>query len=36
MSGLSFESPWLLLLLPAVVAVGVLPHLWRRRMGPPA
>ena len=34
MSGLSFESPWLLLLLPAVIAVGVLPYLWRRRVGP--
>ena len=36
MSGLSFETPWLLLLLPAVIAVGVLPHLWRGRMGPPS
>ena len=34
MSGLSFESPWLLLLLPAVITVGVLPYLWRRRVGP--
>ena len=34
MSGLSFESPWLLLLLPVVIAVGVLPYLWRRRVGP--
>ena len=36
MSGLSFESPWLLFLLAAVVAVGVLPYLWRRRMAPPS
>ena len=34
MSGLSFETPWLLFLLPAVIAVGVLPYLLRRRMGP--
>ena len=34
MSGLSFESPWLLLLLPVVVGVGLLPYLWRRRIGP--
>lgn len=34
MSGLSFESPWLLLLLPVVVVVGLLPYLWRRRIGP--
>ena len=34
MSGLSFESPWLLLLLPAVVVLAGLPYWWRRRMGP--
>ena len=34
MSGLSFESPWLLFLLLAVPVLAALPHLWRRRMGP--
>ena len=34
MSGLSFESPLLLLLLPVVVAVALLPYVWGRRMGP--
>lgn len=36
MSGLSFGSSWLLLLLLAVPLVAASPHLWRRRMGPPA
>ena len=34
MSGLSFDSPWLLLLLLAVPVLAALPHLWRKRMGP--
>ncbi len=34
MSGLSFDSPWLLFLLLAVPVLAALPHLWRRRMGP--
>ena len=34
MSDLTFQSPWLLLLLPAAVVLFVLPYLWRRRMGP--
>ena len=33
MSGLSFDSPWLLLLLVAVPVLAALPYLWRRRMG---
>ena len=36
MSDLSFESPWLLFLLAAVPLLAMVPHLWRRRMGPPA
>ena len=36
MSALSFESPWLLFLLLAVPLLAAIPHLWRRRMGPPA
>ena len=34
MSDLTFQSPLLLLLLPAAVAPAVLPYLWKRRMGP--
>ena len=34
MSGLSFEFPWLLFLLPAVVILATLPYWWKRRMGP--
>ena len=34
MSGLSFDSPWLLFLLLAVPVLAALPHLWRKRMGP--
>ena len=34
MSGLSFDSPWLLFLLIAVPVLAALPYLWRRRMGP--
>ena len=34
MSGLSFESPWLLFLLPAVVILATLPYWWKRQMGP--
>ena len=34
MSGLSFESPWLLFLLLAVPVLAALPYLWRTRMGP--
>ena len=33
MSDLTFQSPLLLLLLPAAVAPAVLPYLWKRRMG---
>ncbi len=33
MSELTFQSPLLLLLLPAAVAPAVLPYLWKRRMG---
>lgn len=33
MSDLTFQSPWLLLLLPAAIAPAVLPYLWKRRMG---
>ena len=33
MSDLVFQSPWLLLLLPAAVVPAVLPYLWKRRMG---
>ena len=34
MSDLTFQSPWLLFLLPAAVAPAVLPYLWKQRMGP--
>ena len=34
MSDLTFESPWLLLLLPTIAVLAALPYLWRRRMGP--
>ena len=34
MSGLTFESPWLLFLLPAVVVLAGLPYWWKRQMGP--
>ncbi len=34
MSDLSFESPWLLSLLLAVVVLAALPYWWRKRMGP--
>ncbi len=34
MSDLTFQSSWVLFLLPAAVAPAVLPYLWRRRMGP--
>ena len=34
MSDLTFESPWLLLLLPTIAVPAVLPYLWRRQMGP--
>ena len=34
MSGLNFESPWLLFLLPAVPLLAALPYLWKTRMGP--
>ena len=34
MSGLSFDSPWLLFLLVVVPLLAVLPYLWRKRMGP--
>ena len=34
MSGLSFESPWLLFLLLGVPLLAALPYLWRTRMGP--
>ena len=33
MSDLTFQTPWLLLLLPATVAPVILPYLWKRRMG---
>ena len=35
-SGFSFASPWMLLLLLAVPLLAALPYLWRRRMGPGA
>ena len=31
---LTFQSPWLLFLLPAAVAPAILPYLWKQRMGP--
>ena len=34
MSDLSFESPWLLFLLPAVLVLAALPYWWKGRMGP--
>ena len=34
MSDLTFESPWLLLLLPTIAVPAALPYLWWRRMGP--
>ena len=34
MSDLTFQTPLLLLLLPAAVAPAVLPYLWKKRMGP--
>ena len=34
MSDLSFGSPWLLLLLPAVLVLAALPYWWKGRMGP--
>ena len=34
MSDLTFQSPWLLLLLPVAIAPAALPYLWRWRMGP--
>ena len=34
MSDLTFESPWLLLLLPTIAVPAALPYLWRRQMGP--
>ena len=34
MSDLTFQSSWILFLLPAAVAPAVLPYLWKRRMGP--
>ena len=34
MSGLSFDSPWLLFLLVVAPLLAMLPYLWRRRMGP--
>ena len=34
MSGLSFDSPWLLFLLVVVPVLAALPYLWRKRMGP--
>ena len=33
MSGLTFDSPWLLLILVAVPVSAALPHIWRGRMG---
>ena len=33
MNGLTFDSPWLLLMLFAVPVLGALPHVWRGRMG---
>ena len=33
MSDLTFQSPLLLVLLPAAIAPAVLPYLWKRRMG---
>ena len=36
MSDLTFQSPWLLLLLPVAVVPAVLPYLWPWRMGPVA
>ena len=34
MSDLTFESPWMLLLLLAIAVPAVLPYLWRRQMRP--
>ena len=34
MSDLTFQSSWVLFLLPVAVAPAVLPYLWKRRMGP--
>ena len=34
MSDLTFESPWLLLLLPTIAVPAALPYLLRRQMGP--
>ena len=34
MTDLTFQSPWLLFLLPAAVAPAILPYLWKQRMGP--
>ena len=34
MSDLTLESPWLLLLLPAIAVPAFLPYFWRRQMGP--
>ena len=34
MSALSFESQWLLFLLPAVLVLAALPYWWKGRMGP--
>ena len=31
---LTFQNPLLLLLLPVAVIPAILPHLWKRRMGP--
>lgn len=36
MIDLTFQSPWLLFLLPAAIAPALLPYLWRQRMGPVA
>jgi len=33
-SDLTFQSPWLLLLLPVALAPAALPYLWKRRLGP--
>ena len=33
MTDLTFQSPWILFLLPAAVAPAVLPYLWKQRMG---
>ena len=34
MTDLTFQSPWILFLLPAALAPAVLPYLWKRRFGP--